>query len=812
MKMNVRKASLAAAMGLAIASAGFAANAEEMEEIVVKGDLGSLPGERVESIFGFEKSILETPRSASTVSEEMMDRFNMADIDELVVLAPGTFTQSFFGVAGSLDVRGTAGETYFRGVRRLDNPGNYPTPIGASDRVDIVRGPASPIYGPSKIGGYLNFNPKSARIEETGSYIEERVGAISYTGGSWDKSVMTAEVGGPAELGGKPLGYYLYGELEHSGSFYTNAPGVDQALIQASFDMDLSDNVRVQFGGMWHDYDGSQNAGWNRVTQDLIDNGTYITGTPIPLDTSGDGFISHDEYYAGNINPFALYAFFGQKAMDLDTLSAASFGYDYENSNMILQNVGTAKLPMSSTLIAADDTLQNQVTTLYFDVDVTLGNDWNLTNKLFYESYENLNENAYGFSQFHDSWVIEEQLILSKVFEGDSVTTSVQISPSVRKTTFEHGDDYYNEYFARRDLTGPSTALDRRVLSTRIDAEYSEYYVGDYTDFGFGVMLDVTHDSGLSLLLGARYDSIDMYVRTPAGKTQSDAAFTSSEGGIDVPVNEASDEPNGVSWTASLSWATPVGLVPYVTASEQSTVIAGQGSELQVGNVFTNAAFDSSELLEYGIKGSLLDNRLYFALSTYEMERVDFNAQSITVNQAVKTEGTEFELRWVISEQFLMTFGYSNMEALMLATLANGSEFSFLGAEDLPLIDPTLLWGGQVGGLIPVEPSKGVRAGMPENIMSVTATYDFGNGVAVSGSMVDVDDTASGQSYAVRLPAYTLVNLSLSYDSDNWGFILAAKNVTDERYFRANFPDLFGTTVVLPELPRHYQAKISYKF
>ena len=67
-----------------------------MEEIVVKGDLGSLPGERVDSVFGFEKSILETARSASTVSEEMMDRFNMQDIDELVVLAPGTFTQSFF--------------------------------------------------------------------------------------------------------------------------------------------------------------------------------------------------------------------------------------------------------------------------------------------------------------------------------------------------------------------------------------------------------------------------------------------------------------------------------------------------------------------------------------------------------------------------------------------------------------------------------------------------------------------------------------------------------------------------------------------
>ena len=83
---------------LAIGLLGFnSAMAEsEMEEIVVKGDLGSLPGERVDSVFGFEKSILETARSASTVSEEMMDRFNMQDIDELVVLAPGTFTQSFF--------------------------------------------------------------------------------------------------------------------------------------------------------------------------------------------------------------------------------------------------------------------------------------------------------------------------------------------------------------------------------------------------------------------------------------------------------------------------------------------------------------------------------------------------------------------------------------------------------------------------------------------------------------------------------------------------------------------------------------------
>jgi iron complex outermembrane receptor protein len=116
------------------------AQEQQLEEIVVTGSLRSLPGEDV-NIFGFGKSLLETPRSASTISFEQMDRFNITDIDELVAFAPGTFTQSFFGVAGSLDIRGIQGENYFRGIRRIDNPGNYPQPIGASDRIDVVRGP-----------------------------------------------------------------------------------------------------------------------------------------------------------------------------------------------------------------------------------------------------------------------------------------------------------------------------------------------------------------------------------------------------------------------------------------------------------------------------------------------------------------------------------------------------------------------------------------------------------------------------------------------------------------------------------------------
>jgi len=826
--MKHRKAgftkSLVASAVLSVGLAGQAYGAE-MEEIVVKGDLGSLPGENVQSVFGFNKSVLETPRSVSTISEEMMERFNMYDIDELIAVAPGSFTQSFFGVAGGLDVRGTPGETYFRGIRRLDNPGNYPTPIGASDRVDIVRGPASPIYGPSKIGGYLNFNPKSARIEETGAFIPETTGAMSFTTGSWDKAIITAEVGGPGRIGDQDFGYYVYGEVENSDSYYDNS-GVEQDLFQVSFDMDLSDQIRVQFGGMWHDYSGNQVAGWNRVTQDLIDHGIYVTGTPVPLDTDGDGRISHQEFDVDgdgftDTNPFAAGLVPGQSGTleggDGFCLIGGTPVFGCYPELLALNNPGTAKIDGSDVLVAPGDTLENEVTTLYFDFIYTTEGEWEWKNQLFYEHYDNLNENAYGFSQFHDTYVVENKLIVSKTFEMDNLTASIQISPSYRYTDFEHADDYTNEYFDRRDLTLASSALDERVLATRIDGDYTEYYIGEYTDWGFAVMGDFVFENGLSILAGVRYDTIDIESRQPFDKllfaSSNNFCLPATAADYDADCGnflQADDDVDGTSWTFSISYEFDNGLIPYITASEQATMIVGQGAEAVTNNVASGGIFDDSELQEIGLKGSLLDNALYFGISAYKQERTDFSAQSIVTNQSTETEGVEVEVRWVVNENLLLTFGYSNIEVTNLNTEQAGSRFSFIGCDDVPDIPCHALYGGTLGGAV-IQPDAS-RAGMPENIYSFTGTYDFGNGWTINGSVIDVEEVDSGYSRSIELPAYTLVNLGFSYETEDWLFSVSGKNLTDEEYFRSNFPNLFGGTIVLPELPRHYNARIQYKF
>jgi iron complex outermembrane receptor protein len=308
-------------------------------------------------------------------------------------------------------------------------------------------------------------------------------------------------------------------------------------------------------------------------------------------------------------------------------------------------------------------------------------------------------------------------------------------------------------------------------------------------------------NNGLDLMAGVRYDRIDI----DAG-TRNDLLLFPLEGPFSASTTEEE-----LSWTISASYELPFGLRPYITVSEQGTIIAGQGAEIVLANVLAGQATDVSELFEYGIKGSFLDDSLYLALSWYEQERTDFSAQNIVTNQSALTEGIEAEVRWVVNEKLVLTAGWTNVEVTNLTAQENGNSlFSFFGAEDLPQVDPSLIFGGAVIGF-PVSPNAR-REGIPENIYTLTGTYAFNDSLAVNASVIRADETFSGFSRAVRLPDYTLVNAGVTWERDAWSLSLTGKNLTDERYFRSNFPDLFGSQIVLRELPRNVVAKVSYAF
>ncbi len=797
---------------------------EPAEDIVVTGALDALPVKGVGTVFGFDKTLTETPRSVSTVSKAQIERFGVTSIYDLIAQAPGTFTNSFFGVGGSLDIRGTPGETYFRGIRRLDNPGNYPTPIGAADRIDIVRGPASPIMGPAKTGGYINFVPKSARAAG-GGYLAEPKAEFTYTRGSWNNNMLSANVVGPGKIGNHEFGYSLYGELTDADSYYDNIE-TRQTLLQASFDTDITSSLRIEFGGMYQNFKGTQNGGWNRVTQDLIDNGTYITGQAKPLDTDGDGKISAAEARAANggkglgtfggafcttppfSNPFAS----GLNNTCLATL--------YPDSG--LTNVGTTKLSRKKTLTGEDDFLDNIATTLYADLIWDGGNDLEIKNQAFYDGYKNSNENAYGFSQKADSYVIEDKLVLSKKFTNQAGVFSIQAAPSIRYTKFNHADDFGYEFFGRVDLSQGYTPLSTRLVSTQTDSDYSSYFKGHYTDAAFSLLADLDFAFGLDITLGGRYDR--MSVTSTAVLPKIDPTQFS----VNIPLaavntpnrangNNTQKDTKGVwSYTASANYKLPFGLIPYATIAKQSVIITGQGAEVDPSNVYNDGWITASKLYEGGIKGSWLDNRLYAALSVYKQTRTDYTIQSLTVNQAIRTTGLEAEARWSVDRHLLLTAAYTRTKVVNLSFLNGGGAFFYYYGADLLAangVDPTLLLGAAPSGLVALtDKSMAERPGIPRNLYSGTASYSFDNGISLTASAYHVPKQWADYPHTLRLPSYTIVDLGVTYDTEHWMFQVNVKNALNERYFRANFVELYASQNIKPELPRSWQATVKYKF
>jgi len=258
---------------------------------------------------------------------------------------------------------------------------------------------------------------------------------------------------------------------------------------------------------------------------------------------------------------------------------------------------------------------------------------------------ENINENAYGFSQFVDTYAIEDQVIFAlKTEPTDWLKANYQFSPSIRYTNFKQGDDFDYEYFDRRDLTKASSALDRKLLATVTDSDYANYLVGDFTDYGLAALADYTIAEKVGLLLGARYDYLDMESHSVVEKLKNPAGASAAD-----------NNTNGVSWTASLSYTTPFGLIPYVTKSEQATIVMGQGSEISPGLIApdefgdVNALADST-LEEIGVKGSFFKERLFFTADYFTQTRTNYSAQDLVSNNTTESKGYELEGRFLFSE------------------------------------------------------------------------------------------------------------------------------------------------------------------
>lgn len=770
-----------------------APSSDKVDEIVVKArdKAGLLEKQPNNTVFGIDKPLLETPRSASFVSDVTLQRYGIETIDGLTAVSPGTYTASFYGVPGALNIRGTLAENYFRGFKRIENRGTYSTPIGAAEQIQVVRGPPTPIYGSGKVGGMLNFIPKSGKNE--GGYLTEPTGEVTLTYGSYNKKNATAQLGLPANFGAVTGGVHLYGEVEDSHSFYKGIYPRRQTG-ELSADFDLGNGWTTAFGGMlYHSKGDVQTPGWNRLTQSLIDNQTYITGRDTSLkDSDGNGRLTPNEigYY-----PYA-------SAMYL-----AYYGYPSSDALHTLDvGVGTTKLSPRTVYISGADFSKTRTNTLYYDLGKELTPTSAIKLQLFYDDQENKRFVSYGYPAWFDSSVWEARLTYNFAYDVGIITSKSFVGASYRSFDGRRRESYNSGLIAldRRDIAFGATPTD--IIGNPFNAgdgvKWENDNKSDWKQRGVFFTTDIMIGEQLNLMLGGRYDDYDV--------KSNDTGFLS----YTVAGQQKAGKGQGT-YTASLTYKTPVGVMPYISYAKASALEMSQAGDIAPGLVANGAWLSDSDLAEAGVKFQLLKGTLVGSLAGYRQNRTQLlNGPPISV-QGTRAKGVELEVRWLASEHLSFTFSGNTQH-----TTVKGPDTSF---QYIPAYTAGVSGQQGYGGTYVVWNFNSLpgRAGdydytlIPKSVVSLYGAYtsdEYAWGkVGATLGVTHVTKTSGTVQNAVTYPAYWVASGSLYYEYGPYTATLNVDNLFDKLYFTPD-ADSYANLGALPSKGREWRVTLARKF
>ncbi len=691
----------------------------QLGQVNVRDVRRTLPKETSGSAFGFEKQLLETPRSVSFISQETIDLFGLSSVEDLVRVVPGAFTTTRFGIQGGIDVRSVPADTFFRGMKRLYLQGHVNSVLSANDSIEVVRGPPSPIYGMGKVGGYTNVQPRSSRAGDGLGAVDDK-GFVQLQAGSYQHRGVSFGANGPLTIGTRQGGYSVFGALSSANAYARGVPN-DAQLLQLS-------NSLNRFAGRFRLESGlslqrSMTAGAliGRFTQGVADNGRYVRGTPlVDLDANGNGRIGFLEMHRGSpvtgnlsvenqplVQMFPWQYDAAGKPLRLDQFAQVpgipQSLFDYLSAHPeadpggLLQAQGVGgPMPLSGSVpvglaldprttrygkldirrfAAYEKRLEADLATGYIDLISDEDPDFTIKNQLFFDSMNQYKESEQPFGTDQNPRIWEDKLTVTRRLKQLPSWLSVNMLGSLNyRSTYAPAAHCFGDYSNNRtdatastwnDSNGgmtPNTTFAVCTANADINDDGFPYTVHGKTKFsemGAAAMFDIDFATGTNLLLGYRIDG-SRASNVEYGGTLDVTRGTSANPGRFVTGNvAASGWDDGTSWSLSLSQRLPGQVVPYATYARSSLTLdnnVNRISNAQIGLGHIGA----SRFVEFGIKGSLFERSLFFSTAVYEQRRVGVNSVGDpslgnTEVSGTVTRGWESELKWVPLRSFLMT-------------------------------------------------------------------------------------------------------------------------------------------------------------
>jgi iron complex outermembrane recepter protein len=778
----------------------------------------------VSSALGTDANVLDTPRSVSTITKAQLEARQIHDVNSLGQYSAGTYTPSIFGAQGVPTIRGVLSELYQNGQRMKFVRNSFPPSFNGVEALDIVKGPGSPVFGPTpNVGGYVNFVTKQPYFDKMHLDITGKIGTYVPGGQSYFSPEWTVDLSVPI-IKDKLAARISYFGREADGYYQNTIDHVQDVFLAVTFLP--SDNLTFDYNAQFYETSFNENVGFNRVTQEMIDDRKYVSGpiTPLFFGSPGPG-------WAGYVDSGADKSFSDQKK----------------------------KLYPFQTLTNEGDSAYGKRFSTQLISTVKLTEDWKIVNRTMFDTLETRKYSTYGYSEFvpksdtfdtrlelhgkfslfgststvskpsmsKDGLSKDGKKMLEETVVNEGIVNSFILGASYRYEDSESYQDFDNEPFAVYDLyrgQRPQFPPDVIFGGRIIPGAPKNYTAGAFgtasrstlEQVGFFLQDEIKFNKYVSLFGGIRVDLIDGEARRPKLGT-----FLNGTGGklAEGPRNQNSDSVQayfGSLVIKPLEWITV-----YATYNKTTAAATTQFGSLSQ-NFKRLDLVNDSELYETGVKVSALDNTLFASISGYYQNRIArdrfFNAQG------VQSRGIEIETTYQPNRNFNasanMTFVNSNLTGITgktqysqtqdyLNTLGPGFKDTNGGKGN----------GGEnpFGGFSPNyggSPTSGTSpkiAGKPDFLFNAYATYMLDCGLGLSVGPQVTGEIKQNYQGTLKIPAQVTWNAVLFYKQKDWEVQLNVYNFTDERNFTPT-DNFAANDLIFPDKPLSADLTFKLKF
>ena len=735
------------------------------------------------SALKFDAPAKYLPVTTSTLDAGTLVTRGITDIQTAARFMPGVRIQTTYGAFQQISVRGFDHSIIMvDGIRdersSIDN--SYPfMDLSSVETIEVLKGPASVLYGQSAVGGVINVVRKAPSERNTLS------ARIAY--GKWYDLQATAQMGGRL-LG--PINYFASFNYQNKEGWRDNSQQRISGYLALGGDLSEKDRIDVRIGGN-RDFYATEIGLPPTMSYDIYkvsDNSLYLSaGDQVPnLDKEARYNSESDEMYNRAFNISATYK---HKFSDKAKLTEY-FAYTYDD----IDYFSTEELDFvtSSDAIYDHYYTTSSGSTTYICLD-----------SLYY---------GYPLRFSHIAKTYNNTLELTGAFSTGAVKHNYLAGYSlislrrVTYTGYNFGDGVEDPDVYGPGLTGHGSVYNPHSIGW-METKFSKaspntrwmhgFYLQDLLELGvkWKALVALRYDlysyrtvSGLATIDGGRH--FDDVSSSEYSKIKN-KAFTYRAGLVYLPTKEFTV------YASVGSYFKPINTV----YSANYIYIDADGKEYdpeEGGEVFKPQSGTQFELgLRYEIEGKLSANASVFYINKRNI-RTTLASKGDVVN-GVELEKTVYgQVGRMDSRGMDIDVTYLPVKGMSLT-----ANYSFTNSKTRELADNEYL---------STDSSKGKQfAYVPKNTFAAYGDYvvpkGLLRGLGINLSATFQDKVYRNSSNTRQFDSYWLVDLGASYTlKNNVRLGVNINNLFDKDYCN----QALGTQIV-PGMPRNYQLSVSYK-